>query len=243
MTQLALFDLDHTLLKANCSFRFGVFLYRHRFFSFFPLFNCLIDYARHKWLGMSIEALHHRTFAHLFQAKAVADIQQYVDQFLNESLETLLFPPVLGRLREAQDRGDCVVILSSSPDFLVREIARRLNVSLWGATTYKTISETPCETRETEKIEETEQPQKKERLNGIAQVMEGEDKGAFLRDLLLKLYPQKLSPTSPFSLPKIIVYSDSHLDLSILKMADEAIGVRPDRYLKNICLQNGWEIL
>lgn len=212
--RLIVFDLDHTLLTANSSFRFGSFLYRQNFFSFWTLLGCLTDYARHKWWGMSIADLHAHTFSRLFKGRFLADIQFYVVQFLTKYLTSLLYTPVLNRLKIAQAKGDYVLILSSSPDFLVKEIADSLQVPHWKATIYQSDGEG--------------------KLIAISQVMEGQNKANYVKELANQMH---------FDLSFITAYSDSYLDLPILKMAGEAVGVRPDYTLKRVCVQNGWEIL
>src|SRR5690242_5224857 len=137
MQRLIVFDLDHTLLTANSSFCFGSFLYRQRFFSFWTLLGCLSDYARYKWLKMSIYDLHIKTFDRLFRGCAVVDVRRHVVQFLTDSLDGMLYSPVVQRLKQAQAQGDHVMILSSAPDFLVEEIAKRLQVFHWKATIYQ----------------------------------------------------------------------------------------------------------
>jgi len=212
--RLIVFDLDHTLLTANSSFRFGAYLYRQGVYSSWTLVGCLVDYARHKWMGMSIFDLHQKIFIRLFKGLPLVDIHRFAAQFASESLEAMLYPPTLLKLKEALARKDHVVILSSSPDFLVGEIAHHLEVEHWKATVY--------------------QSDEKGELCAISEVMEGENKADHLKKLSDKLeMPQSA----------ITVYSDSYLDLPMLKMAGEAIAVRPDFRLKRICLENGWEIL
>lgn len=212
--RLTVFDLDHTLLTTNSSFRFGVFLYRQNVFSFWTLLDCLIYYARHKWLGMSIYDLHTKVFARLFKGQFLEDICHYANQFLTESLTTMLYEPVVKRLRTAQDKGDHVLILSSSPDFLVKKIAEHLGVLHWKATVYQ------CD--------------EKGKFITISKVMEGQDKANYIHNLSIQMCINR---------SVITVYSDSYLDLPILKMAGKPIAVGPDYRLKYICLQNGWEIL
>ncbi len=211
---LSVFDLDHTLLKVNSSYHFGSYLYRQKFFSFSKLLACLSDYACHKWLGLSIQALHTKTFNRLFKGCALSDIQNHVDQFLTEHLTSMLYQPAVQRLQLARAQGENLLILSSSPDFLVGAIARRLQVERWKATTYQVDSQG--------------------NFQAIIKVIEGQDKAYFVKDLALQM-------SIPFS--RVTVYSDSHLDLPVLKIAGRAIGVVPDSHLKRICLQKGWEIL
>lgn len=211
---LSVFDLDHTLININSSFHFGLYLYRQKFFSFSKLVACLSDYARHKWLGLSVQTLHARAFARLFKGHALSDIRHHVDQFLTEHLTSFLYEPVVQRLKAAQTQGNYTLILSSSPDFLVGAIAHRLGVSQWKATVY--------------------QADTKGKLMSIAHVLEGQDKADYLKNLAHQMRVP-LSATT--------VYSDSYLDLPVLKIAGQAIGVDPDSHLKRVCLQNGWEIL
>jgi phosphoserine phosphatase len=163
---------------------------------------------------MSIYDLHIKAFARLFNGRSLADVRCYAVQFLTDSLDAMLYHPVVKRLKQAQNQGYHVMILSSAPDFLVEEIASRLQVSHWKATIY--------------------QPDEKGNFIAIAQVMEGEDKAKYLKEVA----DQMQLPQSA-----ITVYSDSYLDLPILKIAGQAIAVGPDSRLKRICLQNGWEIL
>lgn len=212
--KLVVFDLDHTLLKVNSSYRFGNYLFRQNYFSFLAFIKCLAYYARHKLLGLSIEKLHYKTFSALFKGRSLQDLQKHVDRFLNETLETMLYPPVYQRLQEAQERGEYTLILSSSPDFLVGPIAKRLATTDWKATVY--------------------QPDEEGNLSCLSSILEGEKKAQHVRLLSSQLGLDQASVT---------VYSDSILDLPVLKIAGRAIGVVPDFQLKQICQEKGWEIL
>lgn len=212
--QLTVFDLDHTLLTSNSSFRFGFYLYQQKFFPFSKLMACLSDYLRHKWFKMPIDQLHNKTFERLFKGCALSAIQDHVDQFLDLHLHDMLYHPVIQRLKEAQVRGDYTLILSSSPDFLVGAIADRLAVKEWKASHY--------------------QADHLGHLVRIAHVLEGQDKANYVHALAAQLH---------LPLTAMTVYSDSYLDLPILNIAGQAIGVSPDAHLKRICQQNGWEIL
>ena len=212
--RLIVFDLDHTLIKANSSFRFGSYLYRQKYFSFWNLLASLSDYVRHKWCGMSLQALHDSSFSRLFKGRPLADIRTYVSHFLSENLASLLYEPVWQRLKAAQEAGHRVLILSSSPDFLVGEIANRLSVDLWKATSY-----------EVSRLGE---------FSVISQVMGGEGKARYVSDLAERL---------SIPLSSVTTYSDSLLDLPLLTIAGEAVCVRPNDALKRICKRNGWEII
>lgn len=212
--RLIVFDLDHTLLRANSSFRFGRYLYEKNDFSFWTLLACLTDYARHKWFGMSLEQLHHDSFSRLFKGRPEEEIRAHAIQFLSENLYSLVYEPVRRRLKDAQDAGHHVLLLSSSPDFLVGEIARRLSVEKWKSTTYEVNGEGV--------------------YSKISHVMGGEEKA---------LYVSRLAKELSIPLNSVTVYSDSSLDLPLLTLAGKAICVAPNEQLKRICMEKGWEII
>lgn len=212
--QISIFDLDHTLLRANSSYRFGNYLYRHQAMSFFTLLVCLANYACHKGLGLSVKRIHQNIFKVLFNGRALSEIQGYVADFLDKELDSLINPIVYERLTLAQKNGHHTIILSSSPDFLVSAIAERLSVLEWKGTEFSTNSHGY--------------------LSHIVQLMEGTDKALYIKNLVKK---------NPVSFLDITFYTDSSLDLPALKLAGKPIGVAPDKKLKKLCQKNGWEIL
>ncbi len=161
LKKLVVFDLDHTLLKINCSYHFGSFLYSKNFFSVLALLKCLFAYSRYKWFNLPISDLHLKTFETIFKDRQQSEIESYVDIFLKKYFEKILNPFVLEKLLEEQKNGSIVMILSSSPDFLVGSIARLLSVNFWKATTYHIDSNG--------------------KLNSISEIMEGGNKATYLK--------------------------------------------------------------
>lgn len=212
--RISIFDLDHTLLKVNSSYQFGKYLYQQKWMSWPTLLLCLMNYAHHKWGGLSIQKIHQNIFSILFNKRPLPKIQVYVKKFLDDQLSGLIYEPALQRLHMARQQGEFIVILSSSPDFLVGPIAERLKVNEWCATQYS---------------EDANQ-----NLSRIAHVLEGEGKAGLVRDLAARLNT---------SLSACTVYTDSYLDLPMMQIAGKAVGVSPDKKLKKICCQNEWEIL
>jgi HAD superfamily phosphoserine phosphatase-like hydrolase len=214
LRRLSVFDLDHTLLKENCSYRFGAYLYKQGALSLFSLLACLWYYARHKFFHLSLQKTHRKIFNRLFRGRPFQEIQDHADSFLKEYLARLYYPPVLNRLSEAIKRGDYTLILSSSPDFLVKGIARELGISDWQGTVYG-VDEQGL-------------------FSHVLHVIDGHGKVDFVKLLASRL---QLDPRL------MVAYSDSYLDLPILKIAGTAIGVKPDYQLKRVCLNLGWEII
>jgi HAD superfamily hydrolase (TIGR01490 family) len=211
---ITIFDLDHTLLKRNSSYFFGFYLYHQRFISSIKLIAALADYVRHKYFGLSIHKLHEKSFDRLFKGRSLPLIEQHVKTFLDQQLNQLISPIVLDRLKKAQRSGDTILILSSSPDFLVSAIAERFSIDQWHATRYLT--------------------DEKKQFTSIGNILDGEGKIQIVHELIKK---------HEWHVDKITVFSDSHLDLPILEMAHHSVGVNPDPILRKICLAKGWEIL
>ena len=105
-------------------------------------------------------------------------------------------------------------IFSSSPDFIVAPIARRLQVDYWVASRYQT--------------------NKAGRFQNIATIVQGQEKARLLRNWVHSL---------GLDLSDSIAYSDSIADLAFLSAAGHAIGVNPDRSLRALCRKEGWEVI
>jgi HAD superfamily hydrolase (TIGR01490 family) len=176
--------------------------------------GCLCDYGKHKWLGMSLQTLHANCCRRIFKGRSSEKIELLVEQFLNENLTSFLYKPIVDTLSSGQNRGEYILILSSSPDFLVGAIARRLSVEHWKATSYHI--------------------DKQGKFNGGFEVMDGKIKAQ-----VVSMLAKKLS----LPLKDVTVYSDSLLDLPLLKIAGEVICVCPSDRLKRLCWENGWKII
>ena len=216
MARLSIFDLDHTLIRVNASFHFGLYLYQQRFLSLTSAIKSLLHYGRHRLMGMSIEHLHLKIFENIFRGQRLARIKEHAMRFIQIQLPELLYLPAVQRLRAAQAEGETVVILSSSPDFLVKLVAKALEVENWEATRYS------CD--------------RQGNLLGVSSVLEGQQKA-----IRLQHWAKEIGVAQE----DITVYTDSHLDLPILKAVGKGkvVAVRPDRKLLHICRAHAWEIL
>jgi HAD superfamily hydrolase (TIGR01490 family) len=211
---LTLFDLDHTLLKVNVSFHFGVFLYRHKFLTTNKMLNMLIFYCCHKLGFITLPVLHQRAAGCFFQGKSIEALNDIIAHFLEKEFHRMANPPVVKQLRLAQSKGDYTIILSSSPDFIVRKIAEKFGVDEWAATQYAVS--------------------KDRKLGSIDRFMEGKDKAHYtLRKMADLNIPKE----------RVTGYTDSSLDIPFLEAVGNAVAVNPDKILRKKCQQKGWQIL
>jgi phosphoserine phosphatase len=211
---ISAFDLDHTLLSDNTSYRFCLYLCKKKYLPLSSLafiFGCNI---RHSLGVLSIVGLHESAFSRLFKGRSSLTIKQWAFDFLDEYLDSFLYEPAIKKLKEAQSAGHFTAILSSSPDFLVEPIAKRLEIPFWKSTRYAV--------------------DKENKFSHIAELMQGSDKAKIIGELS-SLYhvPKK----------EITAYSDSHLDLPFLMAAGTSYGVNPNRKLRSLCQKNNWSII
>lgn len=211
---ISAFDLDHTLFSKNSSYCFGRYLCSKKLLPFCSLLFIIGCSLRHSMGLLPIVQLHEKGFKHLFLGRSLPLVQGWANEFLEEHFETLLYPPAIAALKSAQDAGHLTAILSSSPDYIVEPIAKRLNVPYWDATRYAV--------------------DKDQKFCSIDRLMLGENKALCLEELAC-LYGVDENET--------YAYSDSHLDLPFLLAAGTACGVNPNRKLKRICKQNGWRVI
>lgn len=213
MTAAAVFDLDHTLIEGNVSYCFGSYLYREGLLPLNKVLPLLTYYTQHLCFGLSLPALHTKSFSILFAQQPAGLFKEWTEAFLKEKLKTLAKPSTFKRLKEAQERGDHVAILSNSPDFLVEAVARHWSVAAFRGTCYEIDEEG--------------------RFSKLSTFIQGKEKESYLQELYQRGFLKE----------KTTAYSDSYLDLPFLKAAGKAVAVNPDRLLKKTSLKMGWEIL
>lgn len=94
----------------------------------------VFDYLLHKLGLLSIYQLHKRTKDRFFKKQSLNELAHLAERFVDERLSGLLNTKVVERLQ-----GHCI-LLSSSPNFLVEPIAKRLGFSHWLATSWEPLS-------------------------------------------------------------------------------------------------------
>jgi phosphoserine phosphatase len=129
-------------------------------------------------------------------------------------LENFLYQPLVHQLCERKKRGDYTLLLSSSPNFLLAPLAKRLGFDGWKGSEYGL--------------------DKEERLEHISSLMGGSEKREYALQIAKRLCIEK---------ENIVVYSDSYWDLPLFEMAGSPVAVHPDSRLKAICKKRGWKVI
>ena len=163
---------------------------------------------------MTIQDLHRRVFNRYVKGIDVALFNTYFDKFLDKYLDKSFYLPAIKHFQEAAFNNHYILLLSSSPNFVVKPIAEILKVTEYNATKYSLNSEN--------KIEK------------IFHIMDGKKKAVEAEKIMKKLNLQK---------ENVSVYSDSFSDIELFKMAGNKIAVRPNKKLKKIAKKNNWKII
>ncbi|HRD55183.1 MAG TPA: HAD-IB family phosphatase [Parachlamydiaceae bacterium] len=214
MQKISLFDLDHTLLSANSSFLFGSYLHKRGVFKTNKWLKLACLYFLHKLNFITLFQLQAKAFQDFFLGRKADSLISHRDAFISHHLKKHLYTPSIERLEKAKKQGHHVYILSNSPDFIVAPIAAYFGVENWKSTIYA-LNE-------------------KGEFSFISSFFEGNDKADCLKKILASFNLEKENS---------IAYSDSILDRAFLEAAGKAVAVNPDKKLKQLAVQNNWEII
>ncbi len=212
---LAIFDLDHTLLKGDSDYLWGDYMvenlivdeqeYRERNEVFYK------DYQRgtldsERYLEFALQPLTHFTIEELHAWRA-----DYVEKWI----KPIIAPGARNLLDSHRDQGHKLLIISATNLFVTEPIAQMLGIQTVLATEPEII-----DNRYTG------------RYLGTPTYQQG--KVVVLKEWL---------SSSNLSLDGSYFYSDSINDLSLLEQVDNPVAVNPDDELKAIAESRNWEII
>jgi HAD superfamily hydrolase (TIGR01490 family) len=216
--RLTLFDLDHTLLPIDSDYEWGEFTIRIGW-------NDPVEFARrndefyahyqagtldvHDYVRFATEALRQRGP----EAAAVAHAQ-----FMREVIEPAIHPQARDLLRQHQQAGDDVLIITATNEFVTRPIAQALGV--------QQLLAMP--------LERDAQGWYTGEIDGIPTMREGK-----VRRMEQWLAERQLSWGDVES----TFYSDSMNDVPLLEKVNHPVATNPDARLRALAQERGWRIL
>lgn len=213
--RLALFDLDNTLLAGDSDHAWGEFLCRHGLVDV-DTYRARNDafYADYQARCLDVEA--YQNFCQEVLAQHSPEtLAQWHAQFMQESIEPIILAKGEALLRQHQEAGDKVVIITATNRFITEPIAQRLGV--------ETLLATEC-------------GQEADRYTG--QLV---DVPCFQAGKVVRL--NRWLAETGLSLADSSFYSDSINDLPLLEQVSRPVAVDPDDTLRETAAQRGWEIL
>ncbi|CAK9891858.1 MULTISPECIES: HAD family hydrolase [Pseudomonas] len=213
--RLALFDLDNTLLGGDSDHAWGDYLcergildpiaYKNRNDEFYQ------DYLAGK---LDLNAYLEFTLEILAKTE-MAQLDEWHRDFMRDCVEPIVLPKALALLKQHQDAGDKLVIITATNRFITGPIAKRLGV--------QTLLATECEMVDG-------------RFSGRST-----DIPCFREGKVTRLNRWLLE--NGYSLEDSYFYSDSMNDLPLLEQVTHPVAVDPDPNLRAEAQQRGWQVI
>jgi HAD superfamily hydrolase (TIGR01490 family) len=219
MNDLALFDLDHTLLPIDSDYEWGQFLVREK----------VVDAAEHQrrndaffaqYNAGTLDPVEYLEFAlgtlAAFDPAHLKDLQA---QYMRDVIRPNIRPKALDLVRRHQDAGDLVAIITATNAFVTAPIAREFGVE-------HLIAARP-------ELDERGHPTGK--LAGTP--TQGQGKVTHMHAWLDGL-------GRPFdSFTRSWFYSDSHNDIPLLSVVSHPVATNPSEKLSQHATTLGWTTL
>lgn len=219
LRNLALFDLDHTLIAGDSDFEWPRFLiqrgileqahYDERNNYFYKQYQQgTLDI--HEYLAFALEPLKRFSRAELDALHA---------DYLEQHIKPIITRKARDLLAAHAAQGDEIIIITATNRFITGPIARELGVEHLIAI----------------ELEEEEDGRFTGRVSGVPSFQEGK-----ITRLQQWLDEHGLSMNS---YGQSFFYSDSHNDLPLLKLVDHPVAVDPDDTLRAYAEQQGWRVI
>ncbi|MDF1782521.1 MAG: HAD-IB family hydrolase [Alcanivoracaceae bacterium] len=212
---LAIFDLDNTLIAGDSDHLWGEFLIAHGIVDDGD-FKRTNDQFYHDYVQGRLDIYAYQRFVlKVLADHPVEQLAVWRHQFMQESIAPIMLTKAKALLTEHRSRGDFLLIITATNDFVTSPIAEQLGVDHLIATTAEIkhgrytgdVSGTPC----------------------------------YREGKVLRLH--EWLKESGHSLQGSAFYSDSHNDIPLLEVVAHATAVDPDPVLEREALERGWPIL
>ncbi|MDU0809967.1 MAG: HAD family hydrolase [Burkholderia sp.] len=222
MTNLALFDLDHTLIPIDSDHEWGRFMMKLGIVdteSFICENNSFFN--DYKAGNLDINAYLISMLKPLAKYSR-PQIAEWHAQYMNEIIKPSIMPVALELVRSHLDAGDLCCVVTATNEFITRPIALEFGISSLIACEVETVDNHPDSSFTGRSI-------------GIPSYREGKVKRteAWLSTLGKKIDDFKHS----------YFYSDSHNDIPLLEKVTDPIATNSDDALRSYARQRKWRIL
>lgn len=208
-----LIDVDGTLVEGPSTERsFVAYLFRDRMLGPWQVAAGLAFFVR--WGLRYGLYTPNKNKAYLAGLK-VSEVERLAELFVHESVVKRLRPAVVNRLIKHRKAGEPIGLVTGAPDFIVRPLAKQLDVQGFSATV--------C-------------AQKNDVFTAAPPSVH-----PFGWEKLKRA--RKLCKELGYELSQAVAYADAIYDLPLLQHVAKPIVVHPDRGLRRIAEKEGWEIV
>jgi HAD superfamily hydrolase (TIGR01490 family) len=213
----AFFDLDKTIIARSSTLAFSRPLYKAGLLNRRSLLKAAIAQTYYQMFGADHSQLERmrEELSRLTKGWSKAEIESLVHETVDEVVAPLVYAEALSIIDQHQRAGRRVYVISSSPLEIVEPLSRYLGLE----DVIATRPEIDDDGRYTGAIEfHAYGPGKAEAMRAVA-----------ARDRL--------------SLADSFAYSDSFTDRPMMEAVGHPVAVNPDRELRQLAIERGWEIL
>ncbi|MCK4842551.1 MAG: HAD family hydrolase [Methylococcales bacterium] len=212
---LAIFDLDNTLISDDSDYLWGQFLVDQGIVDKDEYEQTNLKfYQDYKQGKLDIVEFLHFSLAPLAKSNA-EQLFKWREQFIEEVIKPIQLKLAVRLVNKHRFKGDTVLIITATNRFVTEPIAKLFGIDNLLATTPEFIDN-----------------QYTGQIEGIPCFQEGKVK-------LLKQWLKNSTETMENSW----FYSDSHNDLSLLKLVDNPVAVDPDDTLREYAEKQDWSII
>ncbi|WP_420958292.1 HAD family hydrolase [Burkholderia gladioli] len=222
MTNLALFDLDHTLIPTDSDHEWGRFMIKLGLVNA-ESFKRQNDrfYADYKAGTLDIHAYLAAALAPLARHPR-AQLDAWHEQYMQEVIRPAMLPAALELVRRHREAGDLCCIVTATNAFVTRPIADAFGVETLIACEVETVDGHPASD-----------------LTGRATGVPSFREGKIART---EAWLASLGKTLA-DFERSYFYSDSHNDIPLLAKVTDPVATNPDDTLRTHAREQGWRIL
>ncbi len=216
---LTLFDLDGTLIETDSDHAFGEFLVQVGWADK-DRFKRRNDQFYAEYLAGTIDVAAYLDFATAaWRTRPEHEALAMRERFMREVMRPAVRERALALVRQHQQAGDRVAIVTATNEFVTRPIA-----DLFGIDTLIAVE-----------LERDAQGRATGRANGVPTYREG-------KVTRVEQWLQQLGHGAA-DFGRITFYSDSHNDLPLLEWSTHPVATNPGAKLETVALERGWPIL
>jgi HAD superfamily hydrolase (TIGR01490 family) len=219
MSNLALFDLDHTLLPIDSDFEWGQFLVRNK------VVDCDAYQRRNEeffaqYQAGSLDPVEYLEFAlGTLAGFDPAHLRELHAQYMRDVIEPAIKPQAVELLQRHLDAGDLVAIITATNGWLTAPIARALKVEHLIAA----------------------RPHLDERGHPTGKLLGTPTQG---HGKVVHMHAWLDSLGKPFGgFERTYFYSDSHNDIPLLSVVSHPVATNPSAKLAQHASTHGWPLL
>ncbi len=209
---IAFFDMDKTLLSVSSGMNYVQYLWRRQRISLRETVNVFLISAEYS-LGVLDFPRAMARMSRSVRGGDAAATRALCEQWFMDDLKRHIAPRAVARLREHQQRGDVVYLLSASTQFAVEPVARHLGI--------------PYRSTELEVVNN--------RFTGgiVGPPCYAEGK---------RYWGEQIARQHNTPLAECTFYTDSYSDRSFMEVVGKPVAVNPDLRLRRLAQQRGWPI-